>query len=103
MGTEPRRELGLAQTPQAFRFDVLREAHAKAIADDVEATDDAALLERMGRPVLAVPGEPGNFKVTTRADLLWAEAILTEGRSSHLSSGSSRRSPGAGSIEVAHE
>jgi 2-C-methyl-D-erythritol 4-phosphate cytidylyltransferase len=82
--TEAREALGLAQTPQAFVLDVLREAHASALADGVEATDDAALLERMGRVVRAVPGEPANFKVTTHEDLIRAETILIADRSSRL-------------------
>jgi 2-C-methyl-D-erythritol 4-phosphate cytidylyltransferase len=77
MGTESRAGLGLAQTPQAFALDALLEAHARAVADGIEATDDAALLERIGRIVRAVPGDPRNFKVTTPEDLTRAEAILT--------------------------
>jgi 2-C-methyl-D-erythritol 4-phosphate cytidylyltransferase len=69
VATEDRVELGLAQTPQAFRASVLREAHAAAEAADVDLTDDAAVLEWAGRRVIVVPGEPGNFKITTAADL----------------------------------
>ena len=75
IGTEPREELALAQTPQAFRAEALREAHAKAVFD-VEATDDASLLERAGYRVRAVPGHPVNFKITTVEDLARAEALL---------------------------
>ena len=82
VGTVPREELGLAQTPQAFRAEALRKAHARALADGVEGTDDAALLERTGFRVVTVPGEPGNFKVTTSDDLARAEAILAAGRAS---------------------
>jgi 2-C-methyl-D-erythritol 4-phosphate cytidylyltransferase len=95
VGTEPREALGLAQTPQAFVLEVLREAHAKAFEDGVEATDDAALLERMGRVVRAVPGEPANFKVTTHEDLIRAEAILTADRSSRLHPPPARSSEGS--------
>lgn len=96
MGTESREGLGLAQTPQAFALDALREAHAKAIADGIEATDDAALLERIGRVVRAVPGDPRNFKITTREDLIRAEAILTADQVSPRGHGRSSGSDGEG-------
>jgi len=67
--TEDRSELGLAQTPQAFRASVLRRAHARAEAAGLDLTDDAALVEWAGHRVAVVPGEPGNFKITTVADL----------------------------------
>lgn len=69
VATEDRVELALAQTPQAFRASVLREAHAGAEAANLDLTDDAAVLEWAGRRVIVVPGEPGNFKITTAADL----------------------------------
>jgi 2-C-methyl-D-erythritol 4-phosphate cytidylyltransferase len=78
VGTEPREELALAQTPQAFVAEALRDAHARAEAAGVEATDDAALLEWAGYRVRAVPGEATNLKITTRADLGWAELLLAE-------------------------
>ena len=74
VATEDRAELGLAQTPQAFRASVLREAHAKADAAGVDLTDDAAVLEWAGYRVSVVPGEPRNFKITTPADLERADA-----------------------------
>jgi 2-C-methyl-D-erythritol 4-phosphate cytidylyltransferase len=78
VGTEPREELALAQTPQAFVAEALRDAHARAEAAGVEATDDAALLEWAGYRVRVVPGEATNLKITTRADLGWAELLLAE-------------------------
>ena len=57
-----------AQTPQGFRFDWLLEAH-EAAAGGPEASDDAALLERLGRRVTTVAGEAANLKVTTADDL----------------------------------
>jgi 2-C-methyl-D-erythritol 4-phosphate cytidylyltransferase len=75
-GTPPRAALVLAQTPQGFRADLLRRAHAEAQAAGVRATDDASLVERLGEPVLVVPGRRSNLKITTREDLLIAEAIL---------------------------
>jgi 2-C-methyl-D-erythritol 4-phosphate cytidylyltransferase len=74
--TPPRAALVLAQTPQGFRADLLRRAHAEAQAAGVRATDDAALVERLGEPVVLVPGRRSNLKITTREDLLIAEAIL---------------------------
>jgi 2-C-methyl-D-erythritol 4-phosphate cytidylyltransferase len=78
--TPPRAECFAAQTPQVFRVDWLREAYAKARADGVVASDDAALVARLGNPVEVVIGDPGNFKITTAADLARAEALLAEAR-----------------------
>ena len=80
LATEPREELRLAQTPQAFVATALRDAHARAEAADLEFTDDAAALEWAGYRVHAVPGEPWNLKITTPEDLARAEADLLEGR-----------------------
>jgi 2-C-methyl-D-erythritol 4-phosphate cytidylyltransferase len=68
--TVARDELGLAQTPQAFRTDLLRESHASAATD--ELTDDAAVLERGGHRVRAIAGDPNNVKITTMLDLIAA-------------------------------
>jgi 2-C-methyl-D-erythritol 4-phosphate cytidylyltransferase len=65
-----------AATPQAFRYEVLREA----LASGGEATDEAALCERMGRPVAVVPVSRSSFKITTPEDLELAEAILASRR-----------------------
>lgn len=73
VGTEPRDEIGLAQTPQAFRARLLRDAHERAIVEGWRVTDDAALVERMGATVHVVPGDPGNFKITTTDDLARAD------------------------------
>jgi len=72
--TLPRDEIFLAQTPQAFRVQVLRDA--LAIADD--ATDEAALAERAGHHVSVVEGDPRNLKVTTADDLELAERLLSD-------------------------
>lgn len=66
--TPPRAELVAVQTPQAFRADVLRRAHAQA----AEATDDAALVEAAGGRVVVVEGHADNRKITDPADLRWA-------------------------------
>ena len=66
--TLPRERIHLAQTPQAFRVEVLRAAVALG-RSGVDATDEAGLAERAGYPVRLVEGDPDNFKVTTPADL----------------------------------
>ena len=71
-GPLDRSQLRAVQTPQAFRADVLRRAHASGR----EATDDATLVEAAGGKVLLVDGEPDNIKITTPGDLHVAEALL---------------------------
>lgn len=65
----------LAQTPQAFRRDVLQAALALSEREGLDATDEAALVERSGHPVRLVEGEATNIKITTPEDLPMAEAI----------------------------
>ncbi len=74
--TVDRRRLYLAQTPQAFRADILREAYARAMREGIVAPDDAALVERCGWPVWIVRGSTRNLKITWPEDLLLAEALL---------------------------
>ncbi len=74
--TPPREGLWAALTPQVFRVDWLREALAKARAEGVHGTDDAALVARLGVEVRVVEGDPINRKITTTADLAWAESVL---------------------------
>jgi 2-C-methyl-D-erythritol 4-phosphate cytidylyltransferase / 2-C-methyl-D-erythritol 2,4-cyclodiphosphate synthase len=74
--TLDRRTLWLAQTPQGFRRDLLVAAYAAAGAEASAATDECALVERTGAPVTLVPGEQGNFKITTPDDVERARAIL---------------------------
>jgi 2-C-methyl-D-erythritol 4-phosphate cytidylyltransferase/2-C-methyl-D-erythritol 2,4-cyclodiphosphate synthase len=76
VGTLPRHDIYLAQTPQAFRVGVLREALAIGNAA-VEATDEATLAERAGHPVRLVTGDPRNLKITTVEDLAMAERLLS--------------------------
>lgn len=71
--TLPRESIYLAQTPQAFRRDVLR----AALAAGGDATDEASLAERAGHAVRIVEGEPTNIKITTVEDLAIAEAIAS--------------------------
>jgi len=73
----PARELLRAiQTPQGFSREVLERAHASGLT----ATDDAALVEALGLPVLVVDGDPAALKVTTPGDVARAEALLQDGR-----------------------
>lgn len=66
--TLDRDRLYLVQTPQAFRFDLLRKAHREAIRDGFRGTDDATLVQRSGHPVLPVPGDRRNRKITVPGD-----------------------------------
>ena len=75
--TLSRDELWLAQTPQAFRRTLLLQAHQHEDAGGIDATDDAFLVERLGRPVAIVQGSSDNIKVTRPEDLHMGEAILT--------------------------
>ncbi len=72
--TVDRAGLWAVQTPQAFRAEILREAHDKARRDGVAGTDDAMLVERLGHRVRVVPGLAGNVKITTPDDLRRARA-----------------------------
>ena len=76
--TIPRNEIFLAQTPQAFRVDVLRDALALA-ASSGDATDEAMLAERAGHRVHLVDGDPRNLKITTADDLATAERLVSGG------------------------
>jgi 2-C-methyl-D-erythritol 4-phosphate cytidylyltransferase len=77
--TLERGRLWQVQTPQAFRFAVIRDAHQRAAAAGFAGTDDAALVEWCGGPVGVVAGSPYNFKITTPADLALARALLASG------------------------
>lgn len=67
--TVARGALRLAQTPQGARADWLSEALDRALREGVEPTDEAAALERAGRRVRLVAGDPGNLKITDATDL----------------------------------
>ncbi|HEY2958922.1 MAG TPA: 2-C-methyl-D-erythritol 4-phosphate cytidylyltransferase [Actinomycetota bacterium] len=76
LGVVDREQLRAIQTPQLFERSILLEAHRRAAAAGVEATDEAALVEWAGHAVRVVPGPQENLKVTTALDLAVAEAIL---------------------------
>ena len=75
-GTVERAGLWRAQTPQAFPRRMIVDAYARAAAEGVTATDDAALVERFGGRVVVVKGSLRNLKVTTPEDLRLAELLL---------------------------
>jgi 2-C-methyl-D-erythritol 4-phosphate cytidylyltransferase len=76
LGTPDRHRLWQAQTPQAFRFALIRDAHEWAVRDGFRGTDDASLVEHLGHPVAMLEGSYRNIKITTPEDLILARAIL---------------------------
>lgn len=78
--TVDREPLRAIQTPQGFQRDLLQRAHAAVDLDQVPATDDAGLVERLGVVAHVVPGHEEAFKVTTPFDIVVAEAILARRR-----------------------
>jgi 2-C-methyl-D-erythritol 4-phosphate cytidylyltransferase len=79
--TIDRRRIWRAQTPQAFRYELLMRANQQARADGLASaltTDDALLVERLGAPVAVVEGSPNNIKITTPEDLVLAEKLFLD-------------------------
>ena len=76
--TPQRETIWLAQTPQAFRYGVIRAAHEIADAEGFLGTDDASLVERMGCKIHIVLGDYRNIKITTPEDLVLAEGFLRQ-------------------------
>jgi 2-C-methyl-D-erythritol 4-phosphate cytidylyltransferase len=76
--TLAREHLVLAQTPQAFRIEILREAFERAKKDEYYGTDESSLVERMGRSVSIVRGSERNIKITRPTDLILARVLLEE-------------------------
>jgi len=74
--TLDRGALVLAQTPQCFRHEVLRDVLTRAESEKEEGTDEAGLAARFGFQVKVVPGDSINFKITRPDDLVLAEAIV---------------------------
>ncbi len=73
--TLDRSQLWAIQTPQVFSFPLIHHAHHSPLAQN-EVTDDAALLEQLGKPVAIFPGSYTNIKITTQEDLLIAETLI---------------------------
>jgi 2-C-methyl-D-erythritol 4-phosphate cytidylyltransferase len=74
--TIPRASIVLAQTPQGFRYDVIKKVFDEAAADGFMGTDEASLAERAGHEVAVVMGSPRNLKITTPGDMELAEFYL---------------------------
>jgi 2-C-methyl-D-erythritol 4-phosphate cytidylyltransferase len=74
--TIPRERVVMAQTPQGFRYGVLKKAFDEATADGFLGTDEASLVERSGHAVAVVMGSARNIKITTPADMELAEFYL---------------------------
>jgi 2-C-methyl-D-erythritol 4-phosphate cytidylyltransferase len=73
--TLDRSQLWAVQTPQVFSFPLIQQAHHNPVAQE-DVTDDAALLEQLGHPVIIFPGSYTNIKITTQDDLFLAEALI---------------------------
>jgi 2-C-methyl-D-erythritol 4-phosphate cytidylyltransferase len=81
--TIPRERLVMAQTPQGFRYEVIKKAFDEAAADGFIGTDEASLVERSGHEVAVVMGSPRNIKITTPADMDLAEFYLKQSAVGH--------------------
>jgi 2-C-methyl-D-erythritol 4-phosphate cytidylyltransferase len=77
-GTIPRERIVLTQTPQAFRYEILREAFDSAIADGFTGTDESSLVERQGYPVKVLMGSDRNIKITKPSDLPLARLYIAQ-------------------------
>jgi 2-C-methyl-D-erythritol 4-phosphate cytidylyltransferase len=78
--TIPRERVVLAQTPQAFSYSLLRDAFRKAQGDGIVASDESALVERLGHEVFVVLGSERNLKITRSADMDLARFYLEQER-----------------------
>lgn len=80
LSTPARRSLWEIQTPQVFQKELIVAAHRQAERDGVEVTDDAMVVERLGKPVFVLEGERTNLKITLPEDIWLAEMMIREGR-----------------------
>jgi len=76
--TQDRAHLFRSQTPQGFLFSLLREAFIRARKEGFYGTDEASLVERMGKGVYVIQGDPKNIKITTQDDLRVAEVLIED-------------------------
>jgi 2-C-methyl-D-erythritol 4-phosphate cytidylyltransferase len=77
--TTPRNSVWQAQTPQCFQLSLIKKAHVAAKRDGYSGSDDALLVERLGKPVNIIDGSRYNIKITTQEDLLLARAVIGSG------------------------
>jgi len=78
LATIPRERIVLAQTPQAFRYEVIKEAFDRADADGFIGTDEASMVERLGYNVTVVMGSDRNIKITKPSDLPLARLYIAQ-------------------------
>jgi 2-C-methyl-D-erythritol 4-phosphate cytidylyltransferase len=78
VSTLTREHLVLAQTPQVFRTEILKQAFERAAQDEYYGTDESSLVERLGHPVAIIRGSERNIKITRPSDLTLARAFLAE-------------------------
>jgi 2-C-methyl-D-erythritol 4-phosphate cytidylyltransferase len=78
LGTIPRERIVLAQTPQAFRYNIIKEAFDRAATDGYFGTDEASLVERMGSNVAVIMGSDRNIKITKPSDLPLARLYIAQ-------------------------
>jgi len=76
--TLPRDRLCLIQTPQGFKYNLIKNAYAQAKSQNWKASDDTGLLEKLNQKVQIIPGEETNIKITTFFDFKLAEILLQE-------------------------
>ncbi len=75
--TPDRNSLWSIQTPQGFMYDIIKDAHDKAVQNGYVGTDDMVLVEKLGIPVKIVEGSYQNIKITTPEDLIMGESLLS--------------------------
>jgi 2-C-methyl-D-erythritol 4-phosphate cytidylyltransferase len=80
LGTIPRERIVLAQTPQAFRYGILRQAFDRALAEGYCATDESSLVEHDGQNVSVLMGSDRNIKITKPSDLPLARLYIAQER-----------------------
>jgi 2-C-methyl-D-erythritol 4-phosphate cytidylyltransferase len=93
VGTLDRRLLWLAQTPQCFRHDVISDAHKRASGEKLDATDDAALVEKYGTKVVVAVGSYSNLKITSPEDLPLFEYFLKAENRIKLNAAQNKKKP----------